>query len=616
MTFDTQPSRGPKSIRIDFEPLGRRVTVPQGDSILKAAQLAGIDLVAICGGIGVCGACRVRLIEGRLSPLTGAERKALGSNLLAEGFRLACKAHPLTDVRIEIPPESLNLTQKLQLEGIESTFDLAPAVIPVDIQLSPPELTDLRADLTRVSQRLDGLGYPPLSAGVEMLAMLSNRLRDWNWTARIAIIPGRETSELVGILPFSQPLLGLAADLGSTKLAFYLVNLENGAILTQTGRMNPQIAYGEDVVSRIAFANQGVESKKKLQTRLIETVNQVAAKLCKEVNVNPDWIVDSVFVGNTVMHHLFCGLPVRQLGTAPYIPAVSEPLSIRAQEIGLDFSPGARAYLPANIAGYVGADHTAALLAGGFFEDDRTAVLVDIGTNTEISLMVHGKIFSCSTASGPAFEGAHIRDGMRAAPGAVDDVIFSDGKWEISTIDDRPPVGICGTGILNAISALLDTGTINDQGRLVSGSPWIKMENNVPAFVVSAQGAANNNREILITRKDVHEIQLAKGAIRAGIEVLLEEAGIGTEDVQDWIIAGAFGTYLRLESAIRIGMLPRVPLERFVQVGNAAGVGARQMLLSTHKREQARLLAEKAEYIELTTYLKFTEKFVESMFFQ
>lgn len=615
MTSEARKPDTSQPITIDFEPLGRRVTVPRGNTILKAAQLAGIDLVAICGGVGVCGSCRVRLVEGQLSPATGAEIKALGTNQLADGFRLACKAYPLTNARVEVPPESLNLTQKLQLDGTESAFELSPAVIPVDLRLSPPDLFDLRADLDRANQYLNEMGYPPLSAGVEMLAALSNSLRDQSWNSRVAICPGRETAELVGALPSSRPLLGLAVDLGSTKLAFYLVNLENGATLAQTGRMNPQIAYGEDVVSRIAFANQSIENEKLLQTRLVETVNQAVEELSAEAGARPDEIVDSVFVGNTVMHHLFCGLPVKQLGTAPYIPAVASPLSFRAQEIGLRFSLGARAYLPANIAGYVGADHTAALLAGGFFKDDRTAVLIDIGTNTEISLMVHGKIFSCSTASGPAFEGAHIRDGMRAAPGAVDDVTFSNGEWIISTIDDLPPVGICGTGILNAVSALLETNIINNQGRLVKDSPWVKLENKSPAFIISNEGAADNSREILITRKDIHEIQLAKGAIRAGIEVLLEKAGISAEEVQEWIIAGAFGTYLRLESAIRIGLLPNVPPERFVQVGNAAGVGARQMLLSTHKREQAQLLAEKAEYIELTTYLKFTEKFVESMFF-
>lgn len=615
MTSDPQVTNAAQRITIDFEPLGRRVTVSSGDTILKAAQLAGIDLVAICGGVGICGSCRVRLIAGRLSPVTAAERKVLKPEQLSDGFRLACKASPLTDVRIEVPPQSLNLTQKLQLEGIETGFVPAPAVIPVDLHLSPPDLSDLRADLTRVNQGLEVLGYPPLSASIETLASLSNCLRNQNWHIRLALRPGRETSELAGVLPPSRPLLGLAADLGSTKLAFYLVNLETGATLSQTGRMNPQIVYGEDVVSRIAFANQNAENKQLLQSRLVDTVNQAVEELCAEAGTRPDEIVDSVFVGNTVMHHLFCGLPVRQLGTAPYIPAVARPLSFCAQEIGLRFSPGARVYLPANIAGYVGADHTAALLSGGFFEDDHVTVLVDIGTNTEISLRARGRIFSCSTASGPAFEGAHIRDGMRAAPGAVDDVTFTNGEWHVSTIDERPAAGICGTGILNAVSALLDAGAINSQGRLINNSPRTKMENNSPAFVVAAGNPAQNTREILITRKDIHEIQLAKGAIRAGIEVLLQEAGIRADEVQQWIIAGAFGTYLRLESAIRIGLLPNVPLERFVQVGNAAGVGARQMLLSTHKREQAMLLAEKAEYIELTTCLQFTEKFVESMFF-
>ncbi|HEX7598945.1 MAG TPA: ASKHA domain-containing protein [Polyangia bacterium] len=442
------------------------------------------------------------------------------------------------------------------------------------------------------------------------LEQLSVELRKNQWDVRLALKDGR----LIGTFARAAPLLGLAVDLGSTKLAVYLVNLETGATLAQTGVMNPQIAYGEDVVNRIAFANRGEGNRRMLQERVIEALNGAAAELCARAHTSTGQIVDAAVVGNTAMHHFFTHLPVAQLGSAPYVAAVNQPLEVRAAELGLNFAPGAQVYLPANIAGYVGGDHTAALLATRSFPGPRR-VLVDIGTNTEISLVSGGEIYSCSTASGPAFEGAHIHDGMRAAPGAIERVRLRDGRAQVWTIGGLPPVGVCGSGILQAVAEMLAAGVIDQRGTLRKGAEGVRLTEGKSEFLLVAAAQTGHGRDVVVTRRDVNEIQLAKGAIRAGIEIMLQKGGITAAEVDEWVIAGAFGTYLDLASAVRVGMFPDVPLERFHQVGNAAGMGAKQMLLSLSERAEATRLAGRAHYVELTVEPGFTDEFMKALYF-
>ncbi len=584
---------------------------------MDAAQKAGIDLVTVCGGVGICATCLVRLVSGRLSAPTLTEEAELSPEQAKQGFRLACQASPLSDVRIDIPPESLPAAQKMQVDGQENAFALDPGVIAVDLTLQAPTLEDLRSDLTRVEDALVEKGFTPLTADLAALSGLSGQLRASDWSVRLALQVRDDArgARLIAALKPGEPLLGLAVDMGSTKLAVYLIDLESGATLAKTGVMNPQIAYGEDVVSRIAYANKSEANRRLLQKRLVDTLNETIAQLCAQVSASTGQIVDAALVGNTAMHHFFSGLPVEQLGAAPYIPAMSEPYEGRAVEVGLDLAPGARFYLPANIAGYVGADHTSALLATQAYATDRTLVLVDIGTNTEISLVHQGKIVTCSTASGPAFEGAHIHDGMRAAPGAIERVSISGGQVRTITIGGRPPVGICGTGILTAISQMLESGALDQRGALNKQDSHVRMQDRHTEYLLAPAGQTGHGRDIVVTRKDVNEIQLAKGAIRAGIEILVHEAGLQPEDVQDWVIAGAFGTFLDLGSAQRVGMFPSVPLERFSQVGNAAGVGAKEMLLSCRKRWEATQIVSHVQYVELTIYPEFTQRFIEAMYF-
>ncbi len=519
--------------RIDFEPLGRRGVILPGQTLLDAAQAAGVGLASVCGGIGTCEECRVRLESGRLTPLTLIEQSVLSKADLAAGIRLACQAEPLSDVKLDIPPESLTSAQRLQVEGLESHVPPNPAVLT----------------------------------------------------------PGA---------------FGLAVDIGTTKLAAYLVRLKTGETVAMAGAMNPQIAYGEDIISRISYTIRKPDGARVLQQVLVESLNKLLLDLCTQAHVLPAMVLDSVLVGNTTMHHIFAGLPVEQLGHTPFTPATTRPLTLPAADLGLNLGPGANAYLPPVIAGYVGADHVAMLLATEAWKSPRNLIALDIGTNTEISLVAHGQVTCCSCASGPAFEGAHIREGMRAAPGAIERARWSDGKILWQTIGNLPPVGICGSGILDVIAAFQDGRLLKPSGVMLSGSGL--------TLVPAAQTGVD--RDLVVTRKDVNEIQLAKSAIRVGVEILLQNAGLTSADLDEFIVAGAFGTYLDLRSAVRTGMFPPLPLDRFHQVGNAAGVGAKQMLVSLDKRREAEEIADRIGYVELTSQSTFTPLFVHHLGFE
>jgi uncharacterized 2Fe-2S/4Fe-4S cluster protein (DUF4445 family) len=639
----TLPGRQPGWLEIDIQPVGRRVALRPGSTLLEAVQQAGIDLPVACGGMGICGTCRVRVgdvAEGDLSPPSAEEIEYLTARERLEGYRLACQAVPRQALRVEIPPESLPRSLQLQVEGGgRQAAVLDPWIKPLEVQLPIPQANENRTAYERLSDFLTAEGHPPLSAGPASREQLERYLhveprqpsesRTGSLAARLAVHAAQGELLLAGVLPAGAALLGMAVDLGTTKVAVYLVDLETGGILAQEGFMNPQIAIGEDVVSRIAFANRDPASRRLLQSRLVEALNASLERLCRACGCETDQVVDAVVVGNTVMHHLLCGLPVAQLGAAPYVPATDQPLRMAARELGLNLSPGASLYLPAIIAGYVGADHTAVLVSSlapaGEEASPRRQVLVDIGTNTEITLVVPCRtssatvqpdLYSCSCASGPAFEGAHIRHGMRAVQGAIDRVRIREGEVEVHTIGGEAPVGMCGTGILEAVAELLTSGAVDSRGVLRPGTPNLRGSGRSAEYVLVPADASGHGQEITISRQDIHEIQLAKAAIRAGIEILLAEVNLSPLDIDRWTIAGAFGTYLDVKRALEIGMFPEVPVERFQQVGNAAGAGAREMLLSQGEQQRAADLVRKVHYIELTTHLGFTQAFVEAMSFE
>jgi len=409
--------------------------------------------------------------------------------------------------------------------------------------------------------------------------------------------------------------IGLAVDLGTTKLAGYLVDLQTRGTIAQHGLMNPQIAYGEDVISRISYAGKSEEHRRRLREVVFDGINKLTDVLCSTASISRESIMCAVIAGNTAMHHLLTGLAVEQLGKAPYAPASLRAAEVNASELGLRLNDSAIVYTPPNIAGYVGGDHVAMLLGIDIRRCKAPTLAIDIGTNTELTLKVDGRLFTCSCASGPAFEGAHIHQGMRAAPGAIERVLLHEGSIQYYTIDRRPTCGICGSGILDAIAVLLDVNALDARGNFKKDAPGVRVRHGNPEFVLAAAQSTAEATEVVLSRQDICEIQLAKAAIRAGIDILLEAGGVEAGALKSFVIAGAFGSYLEPRSAIRIGMLPDIPLERIQQVGNAVGLGARQMLASRAKRWEAETLAASVEYIELTNHPSFHGKFVKAMLF-
>jgi uncharacterized 2Fe-2S/4Fe-4S cluster protein (DUF4445 family) len=603
------------TIHVEFEPVGRRGECPDGQSLLDCARQLGVDLVNLCAGMGTCGRCKVQILAGQVSESTVAERELFTQQQLAAGYRLACRTVPVGDCKVLVPFESLTAPQRTQVEGQEIAVDVEPSVHVYAAQLTPPSFDngDLRSDTERL---LDALKQQHqienCAVGIEVLRGLSAQMRDDEWQLNVAVRDGRR--EIVALIAPSCRPLGLAVDLGTTKIAGYVVDLRNGRTLASQGMMNPQIAYGEDLITRMVRATKGVTEATRLQSMVVETLNHMAANLCDRVGADPADIVEAVVVGNTVMHHLFLRLPVAQLTRAPYTPAVQSALDVKARDIGLRIAPGAYVHLLPIVAGYVGADHVAMLLAVELAQAKGVVLALDIGTNTEICLANQGTLTSVSCASGPAFEGAHIKHGMRAADGAIEHVRWVEGRLEYQTIGSGPPVGLCGSGILDTLAQLYQAGVVDRKGRMGEHAR-VRGEGVQREFVLIGEDEQDGGRPaVSLSQKDVRELQLAKGAMRAGIDLLLATNGLATDDIDQIIIAGAFGTYIDVASAITVGMLPPLPLDRFQQVGNAAGMGAKLTLISRSKRAEAQVIGSQVNYVELAQDPQFRRIFAQAMY--
>jgi uncharacterized 2Fe-2S/4Fe-4S cluster protein (DUF4445 family) len=596
---------------IDFQPIGRRGECKGGDSLLDCSRQLGAGISSICGGKGRCQSCKVRVLKGAVSEPTANEKAVFTPEELHQGWRLACQAYAKDGCRIEIPPGSMTAPQRTQVEGLEIGIEPSPLVCAYRVSLSPPSLTDLKADADRLLEALHlqhGVACDRIDG--EVLVGLSPSLRSWNWECQVAV----RGHEVTAIAPWPSPHLGLAVDLGSTKIAGYLLDLRNGKALASKGMMNPQISYGEDIISRIETATSSPQERAKLQRLAAEAIDQLAGDLCAEAKVKAENILDAVVVGNTAMHHLFLGLPVRHLALSPYVPAVSMALDFKARDLGLRFAAGAYVHMLPNIAGFVGGDHVAVLLTVKTAGIQGLTLALDIGTNTEVSLIDGDRISSVSCASGPAFEGYQIKHGMRAGKGAIERVRIQGGKIQYQTIDDAPPVGICGSGVLDAMAQMYGAGIVDRGGRIQDNHPRVRDVNSHREFVLVAMEELDGQPAIVITQQDIRHLQVAKAAIRAGIQVLLESHDGADKDIQNVIIAGAFGSYIDVSSAMTIGMLPSLPLSRFHQVGNAAGMGAKLALASRAMRIDAQTLASKVHYVELAVAPRFSDAFIQACY--
>jgi uncharacterized 2Fe-2S/4Fe-4S cluster protein (DUF4445 family) len=596
---------------IDFEPVGRRGECRKGESLLSCAHRLGVGINSICGGKGTCRSCKVQVLSGAVSEPTSNETAAFTPQELKAGWRLACQTYPASDCKLMVPPESMTTPQRVQVEGLEIAVRPEPPVRAYRLQMEAPSLSAPYADAERLLMTLNRQHKLHCSrVNFDVMRTVSARLRSWDWECQAAV----RNDEVIALLPPAGRQLGLAVDLGTTKIAGYLVDLSDGRTLAAKGVMNPQISYGEDIISRITGVVQLPDKSLPMQKLAVKAINGLCAELCAEVDVKKEEVIEAVVVGNTAIHHLLLGLPVGQLASSPFIPAVSQALDVKAADLGLRIAPGAYVHLLPNIAGFVGADHVAMLLATEALSAEGPVLALDIGTNTEVSLINNGKGIATSCASGPAFEGGHIKDGMRAAEGAIERLRITDNSIQYQTIGQAPPIGICGSGILDALSQLSLAGIIGAGGRMADGHPRVRTHKGQREFMLVDEEERGGQSAITITQRDVRELQLAKAAIRAGIQALLEDSSCSEDAIKQVVIAGAFGTYIDVASAVAIGMLPSLPLDRFRQAGNAAGAGARLALLSASRRAEAQAIASRVKYIELAGAPGFGQTFIQASY--
>ncbi|MGB9700425.1 MAG: ASKHA domain-containing protein [Thermodesulfobacteriota bacterium] len=625
----TAPKDKKQKVSIIFQPSGRRGEGLKGQTILQAAQELGVEISSICGGKQSCGKCLVKVEWGIVNPsaLTEEERKFITPEEEAAGYRLACAAKIESDSLITVPGES-SAAQPLILKNlINFSSKINPAVKNYYLELTTPTLQDPRGDLERLQERLKNhYGLKNLSIDYSALPNLSLNLRQGNWKVTALV---SSNGEILSILPGKiENYYGLALDIGTTSLAIYLGNLKNGQIIAANSRLNPQVIFGEDVMSRIQYAlEKGAEGLKSLTMKVRGAVNELIQETAKGVAISLTEIIDMVVVGNTAMHHLFLGLNPQYLGVAPFTPALHNSLYIKARELGLNINPGAYVYFLPIEAGFVGADNVGVLIFQEPYLQEEISLIIDVGTNGEILLGNKKRILSASCATGPAFEGAHIKFGMRAAPGAIERIridsqngtvkyrVIGSEKWVgAGSSPEIKARGICGSGIIEAVAEMRQAGIIERNGRIRKDLPSFRQRFNAQGeFIIAHAEETAFNRDITISIEDIRAIQLAKAALYAGAKILMKEFGIEKPDKV--ILAGGFGSIIDPERAMAIGLFPPCDLQQVRAVGNAAGMGACLALFDQEKRAEAECAAKQVEYIELTTHPDFQEEFIKALSF-
>jgi uncharacterized 2Fe-2S/4Fe-4S cluster protein (DUF4445 family) len=582
-----------------FQPEGRRTRVGVREDLLDAARRCGVGLEDLCAGRGTCGKCKVLVRRGAelLRPSTPFESH-LTKEERQRDMRLACQCRPAGEgiIVLEIPPESQRAWQRLQTTGLMPVHALAP-------------------DIRRM--HVPGRAPPWSSSSLRMAPEIRRAVEAASaGQARPELVVWRR--DVLAVRPKGTGLLGMAFDIGSTKIAGFLVDLATGETVQVVSAPNPQMVHGEDIMSRLAFARGSPSQEDVLHEEVLDSLNELLRKACSLVRRPPTDVYEVVAVGNTAMQHLFLGVPTESLSRAPYTPATTREEVRRAGAFGLKVCPTAPVIAPPVVAAFVGSDLVAGVLATRMHRASGLHVFIDVGTNTEICAGDRRRLFACSTPSGPAFEGAHIRFGMRAADGAVERVAIEPGTFHVDyrVIGRMKPRGLCGSALLDLLADLFRTGAIDGAGRLQKrvAPERIRRGEHQFAFRVVDADDTSIGQDILLTQEDIGQLQLAKAAIHTGIHMLLDTLRASPSDIRALYLAGAFGSYLAPESARAVGMLPDLPLERVQFVGNTAGSGARLALVSTAERETMRKLARRIHHMPLAGDPRFAREFASSLF--
>jgi uncharacterized 2Fe-2S/4Fe-4S cluster protein (DUF4445 family) len=604
--------------------------------LLDVSRELGVDIESVCGSQKTCGKCKVRVQEGlfqrhgiesraeNLSPLAEEEENLLSKEEIAEGNRLACAVEVLGDVLVFVPEESRGGKQVVRKEVTRRKIKVDPAIRAYTVKLEKPTLTDPTGDYDRLLEALEAQhGLGGLSARRALLAELPGVLRDGGWEVTAAVWMGRE---ILRVAPgTSMKLYGLAIDIGTTTVAGYLCDLATGEVPAVHSMMNPQVTYGEDVMSRVTYLMTHDGGQAELHREIIGAVNKIVGSVCKKAGIDQDDILELCVVGNTVMHHLFLNVSPEAIGMSPFTPAIQVALDVSAAELDIAVNECANVHVLPIEAGFVGADNVGVLIAEAPYEKDEVQLIIDIGTNGEILMGNKDRLLAASCATGPALEGAHIKFGMRAAPGAVERIridpkTLEPEYWTIPGDGDgddgqEPARGICGSGIIDAVSELFRTGIIEKSGRFDKSLECSRItgDGKTRAYVIVPAEATSIGKDITITLGDVRAVQLAKSAIYGATKILMKKLGV--DKVDRVVLAGAFGSYIDRTAAMLMGMFPDCPIDNVVAVGNAAGDGARMALLDIGKRREAQEQARRVEYVELTLEKEFQDEYVSAMHF-
>lgn len=631
-----------------FTPSGKRGRFALGTPILTAARQLGVDLDSVCGGRGICSKCQitpsfgefskfgVTVQDDALSEWNAVEQRYKDIRGLIDGRRLGCQAKVMGDVIVDVPPESQVHKQVIRKSASARDMVMAPATRAYFVHVDQPDMDEPSGDFERLKQALaKEWGIADIDAPLPILRRLQGALRKGEWSVTVVLNKGNHDTRhrILDIMPgfFEGPLLGLAVDLGSTTIAAHLCNLSDGAVLASAGVMNPQIRFGEDLMSRVSYVMMNDGGDVEMTSAVRSALAGLASSIAAEAGADPLSIYEAVFVCNPVMHHLLLGIDPVELGQAPFALAVSESLSIDARDLDIaTINPAARAYILPCIAGHVGADAAAVALSEEPNKSKDLVLIVDVGTNAEILLGNTERVLACSSPTGPAFEGAQISSGQRAAPGAIErvriDPLTKEPRFSVIGCDkwsDEPGfaeamaqtgvTGICGSGIIEAVAELRMAGLL-DQGGLIGGPEQTGSARCIPEgrthSYILHDGTATGGPLITVTQGDIRAIQLAKAALYAGARLLMDEMGV--EKVDRVVLAGAFGAHISPKHAMVLGMIPDVPLDHVISAGNAAGTGARMALASTAARDTIETMVRHIHKVETAIEPRFQEHFVNA----
>ncbi len=623
---------------IVFTPSGKRGRFPLGTDILAAARSLGVDLDSVCGGRGICGRCQVLVSEGSfakhgisshaesLSPSGEVEARYDTRRGLKPGRRLGCQAELRGDVVIDVPPDSQVHKQVVRKRAEARQIEIDPVVRLHYLEVEEPDMHKPTGDLERVQRALlQQWDIEPPACDLRALQALQKALRDGDWKITVAVHDG---SRLIAAWPgFHDRAFGLAVDVGSTTIAAHLCNLATGEVVASEGLMNPQIRFGEDLMSRVSYVMMNPGGEKELTAAVREALNDLIGQIVEQNEISRDEILEATFVGNPIMHHLLLGIDPTELGGAPFALASNQAITLWATELDLEIHPNGRVYVLPCIAGHVGADAAGVVLSEAPYQRDEVILLVDVGTNAEIVLGNKDRLLAASSPTGPAFEGAQILSGQRAAPGAIERVRIDretlEPRYRVIGCDlwsDEPGfdeatrrtgvTGICGSGIIEALAELYLAGVLAADGTIdgaaAARSPRIEQQGRTHSYLMRA-----GEPEIRIIQNDVRAIQLAKAALYAGAKLLMDRVGV--DHVDRITLAGAFGSHIDVKYAMILGLIPDCDLDRVASAGNAAGTGARIALLNNQARREIERVVMDIEKIETAVEPNFQAHFVDAM---